>query len=73
VSKNSIKIAVRVWLAAHERTQDWLAERCGITPAHLSYVLSGRDRASDRVRKAIKKITGVDVTPDSSDKALVSQ
>lgn len=61
MAKNAARIAVRTWLVQHEKTQGWLAAKVGIADGRLSKVLAGVDRPSERVRKEIRRITGVDV------------
>lgn len=72
MTKNTTKIAVRLWLTEREKTQGWLAEKVGISAAHLSDVLNGAERPSAEVRKAIKRITGVDVMPTEAHQEVTS-
>lgn len=56
---NAAKVAIRVWLAQHGRTQTWLAQRLKVSEGLLSGLLSGSRLPTDKQVKAIARITGV--------------
>lgn len=59
--KLNARQAVKVWLAQHDKTQDWLALECGVSQAYLSRVLSGYRPPSDDLIKAVRRKTGLDL------------
>lgn len=54
-----LKQRVRVYLAEHSLTQSQLADRLGISPSHLSEILTGKESASLRVAVDLERITGI--------------
>lgn len=53
--------AIRVYLATHEKSQDWLAAQLDISSALLSRILAGYRTPSDETVEALKRITGVNL------------
>lgn len=53
--------ALRVWLAQHEKTQEWLAFKVGIDHTLLSRVLAGYRPISDDLAIRIERVTGIDI------------
>lgn len=59
-SAHTAKQAIRIWLVSHDRNQEWLAKRVGITDSYLSRILSG-SKVAEGVYDDIRKITGIDI------------
>ena len=59
----SAKQAIRVWLAEHDKTQDWLAREIGISNSLLSYVLSGYRPLKPEIADDIQRVTGLNLKP----------
>jgi hypothetical protein len=54
----SARQAVRVWLATHDKTQDWLAAAIGTSSGQLSYVLRGFRPLTKEMAEDIRTATG---------------
>lgn len=52
-------LGIKVWLYQHGRTQQWLAERIGVTPNYVNMILSGARTPSLRVAKRLQDVTGI--------------
>ncbi len=61
MGKNTARVAIRVWLAEHDRPQVWLAQQIGINEGTLSTIVNGYKPASDEVADSLKRITGIDI------------
>lgn len=60
-AKSKASVALRQWLATRERSQQWLAERVGVTQSAVAWYLGGAEpRAS--VAAKIQRITGISVS-----------
>ena len=53
--------AIRIWLAKHDKSQRWLADKIRVSPPRLSDILSGRLTPTDDERKRLLKVTGIDM------------
>lgn len=60
-NKRAARRAIRVWLATHDRTQGWLADRLAIDEGLMSRVLTGRRAPSAAVITKLIKVTGIDL------------
>lgn len=58
---SALKRAVRVWLADHDKTQDWLAMKLQIDRAMLSRILSGYRALTPEIADDLERLTGIDV------------
>ena len=63
MQKSPLKRAVRVWLAEHDKTQVWLADKLGIHSGALSHVLAGYRPLTEELADDIHRITGLDIEP----------
>ncbi|MGE5202862.1 MAG: hypothetical protein ACM3O6_12455 [Acidobacteriota bacterium] len=50
------------WMAEapRERTQTWIGERLGVSQSAVGQWLSGETRPSERLRKAVETMTGIE-------------
>jgi hypothetical protein len=62
-TQHPIRRAVRIWLAEHDRSQSWLAQKLGISQGHLSQILDGFRVATPQTIKDLRRVTGIDITP----------
>lgn len=53
---------VKKLLKTQERSQAWLSRRCGVTPAMMSYWMSGKHKPSIVHKKAISDAFGLEVS-----------
>lgn len=54
--------ALANWLAAHERTGSWLAEKLGCSRSAVALWLSGARRPAEPLRGALEALTGIAAT-----------
>ena len=47
------------WLKKNERSESWLARKCGVSPAAVSYWFSGKHEPSKSNVDRISETTGV--------------
>ena len=59
MTNESLRTRVRVWLAKHDKNQDWLAQQIGISQPLLSRVLSGYLPFTEELEKKIRTATGL--------------
>lgn len=59
--QSALKRTVRVWLAEHDKTQDWLAFKLEISNSHLSLILSGYRPLTDELANDLERLTGIDL------------
>ena len=65
------KKAISTLLNNQERSQAWLSRKLGVTPASVSYWLSGKYKPKENVLKKIADILGIKVnqiTGESNEK-----
>jgi antitoxin component HigA of HigAB toxin-antitoxin module len=60
---------VRTWLARHDRTQRWLAQRLGISQSQLSLVLAGKRTLTDDLAQKFATTTGLRLRAAAANKA----
>jgi len=60
-NESTARRAIKVWLAANERNQRWLADELGLTEPRMSDLLSGRLQLTDEVVDQVRAITGIDL------------
>lgn len=53
--------AIRVYLAQHDKTQRWLADKLGVHESFLSDVIGGRRPLSEKVADDLQRLTGIDL------------
>ena len=51
---------VRRWLNNDDRTKSWLARKCNVSPAAVTYWFDLKNYPSRKHRVIIKKITGIE-------------
>lgn len=55
------RIAIRVWLMEHGRTQVWLAQKIGVSESLLSKVMHGYMEPNDAICRGVRRITGINL------------
>jgi hypothetical protein len=61
MSTNAPRLATRIWLASHGKTQAWLARELLMSDSLLSCVLNGWRRPSPDVVRRFLRVTGIDL------------
>lgn len=59
--QSAMKRTVRVYLAEHGRTQNWLAAKLGIDNSRLSRILAGYLPLTDEIADRLQRVTGIDL------------